>query len=156
MCRLPRGAQLMELAGLSVACSVAAEYSLGAHKRVLVLAGPGNNGGDGLVAARHLHHFGYEVEVRGGAGAQAGSWRWGWPVKRGSASLSARKSAIQLLGSAHWGLPGTVPALLATLVAALVAAHEGGLKSTATAPAAPLWCRSATPSPPTARSTTGW
>ncbi|GAB4818863.1 hypothetical protein N2152v2_005909 [Parachlorella kessleri] len=55
--------QLMELAGLSVAGSVAAEYPLGTHKRVLVVAGPGNNGGDGLVAARHLHHFGYTVEI---------------------------------------------------------------------------------------------
>lgn len=55
--------QLMELAGLSVACSVASEYSLGTHKRILVVAGPGNNGGDGLVAARHLHHFGYSVQV---------------------------------------------------------------------------------------------
>ena len=56
--------QLMELAGLSMACSVYAEYPPSSHKRVLVIAGPGNNGGDGLVAARHLYHFGYAVEVR--------------------------------------------------------------------------------------------
>ncbi|GLC39111.1 hypothetical protein PLESTB_000006300 [Pleodorina starrii] len=59
--------QLMELAGLSAACSLAAEYPPeapgGLLRRVLVLAGPGNNGGDGLVAARHLHHFGYDVKV---------------------------------------------------------------------------------------------
>lgn len=55
--------QLMELAGLSVACSLCAEYPAASHSRVLVMAGPGNNGGDGLVAARHLHHFGYAVQV---------------------------------------------------------------------------------------------
>ena len=48
---------LMELAGLSVAEAVTLVAP--APAKVLVFAGPGNNGGDGLVAARHLHHFGY-------------------------------------------------------------------------------------------------
>jgi len=55
--------QLMELAGLSCAEALAEGFPLGAHRRVLVVAGPGNNGGDGLVAARHLTHFGYSVDV---------------------------------------------------------------------------------------------
>lgn len=57
--------QLMELAGLSVASAVLAEYPPASHLRPLVIAGPGNNGGDGLVAARHLYHFGYrDISVR--------------------------------------------------------------------------------------------
>ncbi|KAH7476974.1 hypothetical protein PRIC1_000983 [Phytophthora ramorum] len=57
--------QLMELAGLSVAAAVGKRFPSvettenGGFKRVLVVAGPGNNGGDALVAARHLVHFGY-------------------------------------------------------------------------------------------------
>ncbi|KAG8379046.1 hypothetical protein BUALT_Bualt07G0047600 [Buddleja alternifolia] len=55
--------QLMELAGLGVASAIAEVYKPGEYKRVLVICGPGNNGGDGLVAARHLHHFGYNPYI---------------------------------------------------------------------------------------------
>ncbi|GLT60874.1 hypothetical protein SLA2020_336170 [Shorea laevis] len=55
--------QLMELAGLSVATSIAEAYKASEYSRVLAICGPGNNGGDGLVAARHLHHFGYKPFV---------------------------------------------------------------------------------------------
>lgn len=55
--------QLMELAGLSVASALTKEYSAASHPSVLIVAGPGNNGGDGLVAARHLIHFGYSPTI---------------------------------------------------------------------------------------------
>jgi NAD(P)H-hydrate epimerase len=44
----------MELAGLACAQTLAAVYGKESHPRVLVCCGPGNQGGDGLVAARHL------------------------------------------------------------------------------------------------------
>ncbi|GAB0495318.1 hypothetical protein MMPV_006617 [Pyropia vietnamensis] len=49
---------LMELAGQAVAHAIAAAHP-DRSSRVVVLAGPGNNGGDGLVAARHLAVLGY-------------------------------------------------------------------------------------------------
>lgn len=55
--------QLMELAGLSCAEAVFHSYPPAQNKRVLVACGPGNQGGDGLVAARHLHHFGYHPTI---------------------------------------------------------------------------------------------
>lgn len=53
--------QLMELAGLSVAAGLAKAHP--SSKRVLCVCGPGNNGGDGLVAARHLWQFGFSPTV---------------------------------------------------------------------------------------------
>ena len=55
--------QLMEIAGLAVAQVVKREYDSEKYKSVIILCGPGNNGGDGLVAARYLTLFGYEVKV---------------------------------------------------------------------------------------------
>lgn len=55
--------QLMELAGLSVSQAVFKCHPPSKGKKVLVVCGPGNNGGDGLVAARHLWHYGYQPTI---------------------------------------------------------------------------------------------
>lgn len=44
----------MELAGLSCAHAIAKEFPIEDNNRALIICGPGNNGGDGLVLARHL------------------------------------------------------------------------------------------------------
>jgi ADP-dependent NAD(P)H-hydrate dehydratase / NAD(P)H-hydrate epimerase len=75
------GLTLMENAGRAVAQAVSARQSHGS--RVVVLAGPGNNGGDGFVAARLLVEQGYAVKallagaldkLTGDAAAAAKAW----------------------------------------------------------------------------------
>lgn len=56
-------AALMEEAGLAVAQESWMLLGTLEGRTILVLAGPGNNGGDGLVAARHLYDWGAEVVV---------------------------------------------------------------------------------------------
>jgi len=76
------GISLMECAGAAVAAAVEAYHPAGSQ--VAVVAGPGNNGGDGFVAARHLADRGYRVEIlllgdvsrlRGDAAQAATKWR---------------------------------------------------------------------------------
>lgn len=58
---------LVELAGQAVASAVSALYPLEGdarrYRNVVVISGPGNNGADGLAAARHLAAAGYSVRV---------------------------------------------------------------------------------------------
>jgi len=53
---------MMEDAGKAVALEIGKRFGA-RDKAVLVLVGPGNNGGDGLVAARHLHDEGANVRL---------------------------------------------------------------------------------------------
>ncbi|MBN2339391.1 MAG: NAD(P)H-hydrate epimerase [Acidobacteria bacterium] len=55
---------LMENAGRAVAEWVLRRFSAPPADPVLVLAGKGNNAGDGFVAARHLANRGFPVQVR--------------------------------------------------------------------------------------------
>lgn len=52
--------ELMESAAMSMIRTMAKEI---APERIAVACGPGNNGGDGLAAARMLKEFGHDVEV---------------------------------------------------------------------------------------------
>src|SRR5689334_12997992 len=54
---------LMEQAGWGVTQEAVALLGVVSDRRVLVLVGPGNNGGDGLVVARHLHDAGARVTL---------------------------------------------------------------------------------------------
>ena len=82
------GTQLMERAGLAVAQAVEARWR---RQRVLVVCGPGNNGGDGFVAARLLRERGWPVMVSALGGTLADSdaagarQRWGAPVRTAGA-----------------------------------------------------------------------
>lgn len=54
---------LMEISGIAIAQVAHQILSQMGKKNVCVLVGPGSNGGDGLIAARHLKMMNYPVHV---------------------------------------------------------------------------------------------
>jgi NAD(P)H-hydrate epimerase len=122
------GLTLMENAGRAVADEVSRR--LPDARRVAVLCGPGNNGGDGFVAARHLADRGYSVRLgfdddpaRLPADAAAMAKLWTGGVEPlGARLLHQADVAIDALFGA--GLARPIEGALAALIEAV---NESGL-----------------------------
>ncbi|WP_296380081.1 NAD(P)H-hydrate dehydratase [Reyranella sp.] len=113
------GMVLMEAAGKAVARAMAERYP---KQPVLVLCGPGNNGGDGFVAARHLAGMGWPVtlalvkgagDLRGDAAWAAGLWT-GAVVAPSTDLLDSRPLVIDALFGA--GLTRRIEGVAAALI----------------------------------------
>jgi hydroxyethylthiazole kinase-like uncharacterized protein yjeF len=150
--------QLMEAAGKHVSDAVLRHFSSALPQRVTILCGKGNNGGDGLVAARHLRAagidprvclFGASQDMRGEVGTnlarfleaknsvlaikQEADWQRAWP-----AIAQSEVIVDALLGT---GLRGAATGLLAQAIEDI-----NHLSSYATAPRPALILAVDTPS----------
>lgn len=92
---------LMERAGEAVAQAVRARYQ---RRPVVVWCGPGDNGGDGYVAARHLRRHGWPVVVEAAYPPATDACRWAASRWRGEVrALSQHLSADALYIDAIFG-----------------------------------------------------
>jgi len=94
--------QLMERAGAGLAEAV---YRFAGPLPALVLAGPGNNGGDGYVAARHLAERGIEVRVAALSEPKSDAAKW---------ARSQWEGEVETLSQDTHGLPLVIDALFGT------------------------------------------
>jgi hydroxyethylthiazole kinase-like uncharacterized protein yjeF len=124
-----RGADLMERAGAAVARAVARRHPPGS--KIAVVCGPGNNGGDGFVAACHLSNGGFRVRLcligapdqpKGDAAWAAG--RWTGPVAS-AADLAGVLSGAHVIVDALFGA-GLDRALTGDALAAVEAMNAAG------------------------------
>ena len=93
---------LMESAGRALA---EATYRFAGGRPTLVLCGPGNNGGDGYVAACHLAERGVEVRVAALAEPKSAAGQW---------ARSRWKGAVEELGVGTQPAPVLIDALFGT------------------------------------------
>lgn len=94
--------QLMERAGESLA---EAAFRFAGPLPILILCGPGNNGGDGYVAARHLARRGVDVRVAALAEPRSAAARWAREQWTGE---------VETLSAATRGAPLLIVALFGT------------------------------------------
>ena len=93
--------QLMERAGEALAEAV---YRFAGPTPALVLCGPGNNGGDGYVAARHLAGRGVKVRVAAFAEPKSDAAKWARSQWKGEVEpLTAETAPAPLLIDALFG-----------------------------------------------------
>ena len=133
---------LMEEAGLAVAQEVWVNLGAVAERKVVVLVGPGNNGGDGLVAARHLRDFGATVAVLLLASRGKDDPNLRQVVERNvPVHLLADESGLGALDDALAGADAVVDAVLGTgrarPIDGVIAATLDRVSEAASRPAAP-------------------
>ena len=137
--------QLMENAGAAIAEFLREKFAGLAHRKIVVLCGKGNNGGDGLVVARLLKESGCAPEVflfsspgavEGDAAVNLKRWQQGLGELHVVTSLSEWESARAALAGADLivdallgtGLRGPVEGLLGAVIEDINAARakKGG------------------------------
>jgi len=101
--------QLMDNAGLAVAKATHNWMGEVAEKRIVILIGPGNNGGDGLVAARHLQDWGATVFIYIAAPRAADDVNYNLLLEKG---IICNQAAKDTKGSLLTGLLGSANAVL--------------------------------------------
>jgi NAD(P)H-hydrate epimerase len=127
------GPRLMEAAGAGAGRLIAARFSPIKGRRVLVLCGKGNNGGDGFVVARYLKARGARVkvlligrraEVSGDAAQALGRWRGRVEEVVTAAPAAAvadalREAEVVVDGLLGTGLDGPARGLTASVIEAI-------------------------------------
>jgi ADP-dependent NAD(P)H-hydrate dehydratase / NAD(P)H-hydrate epimerase len=112
------GIELMENAGRAVADAVALRQPLGTS--IVVVAGPGNNGGDGFVAARLLAERGLRVRLLSLVGQER---------LRGDAAEAARRFRGSVEPASSTGLAGAAVIIDAIFGAGLARPVEGAARA---------------------------
>ncbi len=126
--------EAMRRAGQAVAELIARRWLLGAVDRVIVLCGPGNNGGDGFIAATALRAAGYAVQVQSvalkvarSADATKAAAGWGDSIAPLSAKALADLGPRTIVVDALFGI-GLARPLAGEVLDAVEAVTRGGAR----------------------------